>query len=61
MNKRREVLEDLLFSKNLTIIKKGTQPLFITCRAASTINVTTATGDSANLVWNWRVHSDDFS
>ncbi len=61
MNKRGEALEDLIFSKNLTIIKKGTQPTFITCSAASTIDVTMATGETANLIRNWRIHPDDFS
>ena len=60
-NKRGEALVDLIFSKNLTIINNGTQPTFITCRAASTIDVTLATGETANLVRNWRVHPDDFS
>ncbi len=45
MNKRDEALEDLIFSKNLTIINKSTQPTIITCRAASTIDVTMATDD----------------
>ncbi len=61
MNKRGEALEDLIFSKNLTIINRGTQPTLITCRAASTIDFTMATEGTANLIRNWRVHPDDFS
>ena len=61
MNKRGEALKDLIFSKNLTIINRGNQPTFITCRAASTIDVTMATGETATLIRNWRVHPDDFS
>ncbi len=63
MKKRGEALEDLylFFSKNVTIINKGTQLTFITCRAASMIDVTMATGVTTNLIRNWRVHPDDFS
>ena len=42
---KREALEDLIFTKNLTILIKGSQPTFITCRATSTINITMATGE----------------
>ena len=42
---KREALENLIFTKNLTILFKGSQPTFITCRATSTINITMATGE----------------
>ena len=61
MNKRGEALEDLIFTKNLTILNKGSQPTFITCRATSTIDVTMATMEAANIIREWRVHPDDFS
>ncbi len=59
MNKRGEALEDLIFTKNLTILNN--QPTFITCRATSTIDVTMVTGETANIIREWRVHLDDFS
>ncbi len=61
MNKKGEALNYLIFSKNLTIINKGAQPTFITCRAASTIDITMVMGETVNLVLNWRVHPDNFS
>ncbi len=61
MNKRGENSEDLIFTKNLTILNEGSQPTFITCRATSTINVTMAIRETANTIREWRVHPDDFS
>ena len=61
MNKRGEALEDLIFTKNLIILNKGSQPTFITCRATSLIDVTMATMEAANIIREWRVHPDDFS
>ncbi len=59
MNKRGEALEDLIFTKNLTILIKGSQPTFITCRATSTIDVTMVTVETADIIWEWRVQPDD--
>ena len=61
LNNRGKALEDLIFSKNLKIINKGSQPTFFTCRAASTIDVILVTEKTTNLVRNWRVLPDDFS
>ncbi|KAJ8711943.1 hypothetical protein PYW08_008897 [Mythimna loreyi] len=57
-NTRGESLSTYLFSTNLNIVNRGTEPTWVTVRGQTIIDLTLATENATNLISNWRVSNE---
>ena len=57
-NSRGEVLCTYLFSTNLSIVNRCSEPTWVTARGQTIIDLTLASGSVTNLISNWHVSNE---